>query len=108
MRMAAFHRDYDLLLTPALPIPAFEAGVEVPPGSGMARWPEWTPFSYPFNLTGQPAAVVPCGFTADGLPVGLQIVGPRFDDALTLRAARAYEAAHPTTDRRPDLSESNA
>jgi aspartyl-tRNA(Asn)/glutamyl-tRNA(Gln) amidotransferase subunit A len=103
LRMAAFHRDYDLLLTPALPIPAFEAGVEVPPGSGFTRWPDWTPFSYPFNLTGQPAVVVPCGFTADGLPVGLQIVGPRFADALTLRAARAYEAACPTTDRQPDL-----
>ena len=101
--MAAFHRDYDLLLTPALPIAAFAAGVEVPPGSGMTRWPEWTPFSYPFNLTGQPAAVVPCGFTAGGLPVGLQIVGPRHQDALVLRAARAYEAAHPTADRRPNI-----
>ncbi len=103
LKMAAFHREYDLLLTPALPIPAFAAGFEVPPGSGLARWPEWTPFSYPFNLTGQPAAVVPCGFTAGGLPVGLQIVGQRFADALVLRAARAYEAAYPTKDRRPNL-----
>ncbi|MFP6729445.1 MAG: amidase [Alphaproteobacteria bacterium] len=103
LTMAALHQDYDLLLTPGLPIPAFEAGVEVPPGSGLTRWPEWTPFSYPFNLTGQPAAVVPCGFTADGLPVSLQIVGPRHQDALTLRAARAYEAVCPTTGRRPDL-----
>ena len=104
LEMAAFHQEHDLLLTPALPIPAFAAGVEVPPASGMARWPEWTPFSYPFNLTGQPAAVVPCGFTAGGLPVGLQIVGERHQDALVLRAARAYEAACPTTDRRPKLS----
>ena len=103
LSMAAFHQEYDLLLTPALPIPAFEAGVEVPRGSDMARWPEWTPFSYPFNLTGQPAAVVPCGFTSGGLPVGLQIVGPRHQDALVLRAARAYEKAHPLTDRRPNL-----
>ena len=103
LRMAAFHQDYDLLLTPALPIPAFEAGVEVPRASEMARWPEWTPFSYPFNLTGQPAAVVPCGFTSGGLPVGLQIVGPRHQDALVLHAARAYEKAHPMTDRRPNL-----
>ena len=102
-RMAAFHQDYDLLLTPALPITAFAVGVEVPPGSGYARWPEWTPFSYPFNLTGQPAAVVPCGFTAEGMPVGLQIVGACFEDARTLRAARAYEAACPTAHRRPDL-----
>ena len=102
-RMAAFHQDYDLLLTPALPITAFEVGVEVPPGSGYARWPDWTPFSYPFNLTGQPAAVVPCGFTSEGMPVGLQIVGPRFEDARTLRAAQAYETACPTARGRPRL-----
>ena len=57
----------------------------------MQRWPEWTPFSYPFNLTQQPAASVPCGLTAAGLPAGLQIVGPLYADALVLRAARAYE-----------------
>jgi len=90
-----FHQTYDLLVTPSLPIPAFEAGHEVPPGSGMTRWPEWTPFSYPFNLTQQPAASVPCGLTQEGLPAGFQIVGPRFADALVLRAARAYEKAAP-------------
>ena len=56
---------------------------------------DWTPFSYPFNLTRQPAATIPCGLTAAGLPIGLQIVGPRYADALVLRAARAYEAARP-------------
>ena len=90
-----FHGDYDLLLTPSLPITAFEAGLEVPKDSGMERWPDWTPFSYPFNLTQQPAASLPCGLTAKGLPVGLQIVGPRYGDALVLRASRAFEAAHP-------------
>lgn len=90
-----FHQDYDLLVTPTLPLPAFEAGAEVPPGSGMTRWPEWTPFTYPFNLTSQPAASVPCGLTSKGLPAALQIVGPRFADALVLRAARAYEQAAP-------------
>jgi aspartyl-tRNA(Asn)/glutamyl-tRNA(Gln) amidotransferase subunit A len=90
-----FHRDYDLLVTPTLPIPAFAAGEEVPPGSGMSRWPDWTPFTYPFNLTQQPAASVPCGLTSKGLPAGLQIVGPRFADALVLRAARACEKAAP-------------
>jgi len=97
----SFHRTYDLLVTPTLPIPAFEAGVEVPPGSGLARWPDWTPFSYPFNLTQQPAASVPCGLTAKGLPVGLQIVGARYADALVLRAARTFEKAMPWTF--PDL-----
>ncbi len=103
LRMAQFHERYDLLITPTLPLTAFAAGEEVPPGSGMARWPEWTPFSYPFNITGQPAASVPCGFTEDGLPVGLQIVGPRYQDRLVLRAAAAFERAFPTFDRRPSL-----
>ncbi|MFQ5955228.1 MAG: amidase, partial [Kiloniellales bacterium] len=56
LTMGLFHRRFDLLLTPTLPIPAFAAGEEVPPGSGLGRWPEWTPFTYPFNMTGQPAA----------------------------------------------------
>ncbi|MEU5879094.1 amidase [Spirillospora sp. NPDC047279] len=92
--MGAFHQDYDLLLTPTLPITAFEAGREAPEGA-RARWTGWTPFTYPFNMTQQPAASVPCGFTAAGLPVGLQVVGPRHADALVLRASAAYEQAHP-------------
>jgi aspartyl-tRNA(Asn)/glutamyl-tRNA(Gln) amidotransferase subunit A len=95
IRMSLFHERWHLLLTPTLPIPAFEAGRAVPEGWPGRGWPSWTPFTYPFNLTQQPAATVPCGFTADGLPVGLQIVGPRHGDALVLRAARAYEAAQP-------------
>jgi aspartyl-tRNA(Asn)/glutamyl-tRNA(Gln) amidotransferase subunit A len=93
--MSRFHEQWDLLLTPAMPIAAFEAGREVPDGSADPRWPGWTPFTYPFNLTQQPAATVPCGFTPAGLPAGLQIVGPRHGDALVLRAARSYERAHP-------------
>ena len=95
--MSRFHERWDLLLTPAMPLVAFESGREVPDGSVDPRWPGWTPFTYPFNLTQQPAATVPCGFTAGGLPAGLQIVGPRHADALVLRAARAYEQAHPQT-----------
>ncbi len=94
-RMGAFHETYDLLLTPTVPIPAFEAGAEVPAGSTTPRWTGWTPLSYPFNMTQQPAASVPCGFTSDGLPVGLQVVGPRHSDARVLRAARAFERARP-------------
>lgn len=96
-KMNAFHTEYDLLLTPALPIAAFDAGQEVPsPGQGQGqRWTDWTPFTYPFNLTGQPACVVPCGFTKAGLPVGLQIVGPRHADPLVMRAAAAFEAVRP-------------
>ena len=67
--MSRFHEQWDLLLTPTLPIAAFEAGREVPEGADDPRWPGWTPFTYPFNLTQQPAATVPCGFTAGG-PAG--------------------------------------
>lgn len=94
-RMGAFHEKFDLLVTPTVPIPAFDIGLEVPQGSGMTRWAEWTPFSYPFNLTQQPGLSVPCGLTTSGLPIGLQIVGPRHADALVLRAGAAYESAAP-------------
>lgn len=104
MLMNAFHQQYDLLLTPTLPIPAFEAGHDVPAGWHDERWPTWTPFSYPFNITQQPAISVPCGFTEAGLPVGLQIVGPKHRDGLVLRAAYAYQAANPLTDRLPPLT----
>jgi aspartyl-tRNA(Asn)/glutamyl-tRNA(Gln) amidotransferase subunit A len=92
-RMGRFHDSYDLLVTPALPITAFEAGTEVPKGSGYRRWTGWTPFTYPFNMTQQPAASLPVGTDGDGLPVGLQIVAARHRDDLVLRAAHAlYEA----------------
>ncbi|WJV48531.1 amidase [Streptomyces flavofungini] len=88
-RMGLFHETYDLLVTPALPVTAFEAGAEVPGRSGLRRWTGWTPFTYPFNLTQQPAATVPCGVDGDGLPVGVQIVASRHADAVVLRAAQA-------------------
>ncbi|MEV4329557.1 amidase [Streptomyces sp. NPDC049597] len=92
-RMARFHMAYDLLVTPTLPLTAFEAGVEVPAGSGHRRWTGWTPFTYPFNMTQQPAATVPCGLDAEGLPIGAQLVGPRYADGLVLRVAHAlYES----------------
>jgi len=100
--MNHFHEKYDLLLTPTLPLAAFAAGREVTDVLREKRWTDWTPFSYPFNLTQQPAASVPCGLTKKGLPVGLHIVGPRYADALVLRAARAYEAVHPIS--LPDVS----
>ena len=92
-RMGLFHERYDLLVTPTLPITAFEAGVEVPKGSGYRRWTGWTPFTYPFNLTQQPAATVPVGNDGDGLPIGMQIVGARHRDDLVLRTAHALSGA---------------
>lgn len=102
-RMAVFHRKYDLLLTPTLPLTAFAAGREVPEDWPNSRWPSWTPFTYPFNMTGQPALSVPCGFDSQGLPIGLHLVGRRFDDATVLRAGHAYQREAPLTDRRPPL-----
>ncbi|MEW1641527.1 amidase [Streptomyces sp. NPDC091219] len=94
-RMGLFHERYDLLVMPTLPITAFEAGVEVPKGSGYRRWTGWTPFTYPFNLTQQPAVTVPVGSDGDGLPVGMQIVAARHRDELVLRAAHALDGAAP-------------
>ena len=94
-RMGRFHQDWDLLLTPSLPIPAFIAGAGFPDSGPYAQCRDWTPFTYPFNLTQQPAASVPCGFTASGAPIGMQIVAGKYADALVLRAARAFESVSP-------------
>jgi aspartyl-tRNA(Asn)/glutamyl-tRNA(Gln) amidotransferase subunit A len=105
--MGRFHEQYDLLLTPTMPIPAFEAGRAAPadgPWASASRWTGWTPFTYPFNMTQQPAASVPCGFTAGGLPVGLQVVGPRHADGPVLAACLAFERARPWQGRRPPLA----
>ena len=95
--MRQFMQRYDLLVTPAVSIPAFEARAAGTVAMNPVSMLGWTPFSYPFNLTQQPAITVPCGLTQSGLPMGLQIVGPMFGDALVLRAARAYESVMPVT-----------
>jgi len=101
-RMRQFMERYDLLVTPTLPIPAFAAGKLSPAATDKTgKWVNWTPFSYPFNLTQQPAASVPCGFTPDGLPAGLHLVGRMFDDRTVLRAAHAYEQAADWRKARP-------
>ena len=97
-QMGALHEDFDIVVTPSMPSVAFEAGVDVPAGSQSQDWTSWTPYSYPFNLTGQPAITVPSGLAASGdslLPTGIQFVGARHDDATVLRVAAAYEAAAP-------------
>jgi aspartyl-tRNA(Asn)/glutamyl-tRNA(Gln) amidotransferase subunit A len=86
MAMGRFHERHNLLLTPTVPIPAFAAGHDVPIDSGLRWWAQWTPFTYPFNMTQQPALSIPIGKTAEGLPIGLQIVGPRHSDDLVLAA----------------------
>lgn len=100
-RMRQFMEDYDFLMTPATATPAFNVGQLTPLDDDGNAWLAWTPFSFPFNLTQQPAASVNCGFTQDGLPVGLQIVGRMYDDAGVLAASAAYEAVDPLCDRLP-------
>ena len=100
-----FLERFDLLLTPSTAVPAFPLGIGVPrdiAGQAVSVL-GWMPFTYPFNLTGQPAVSVPAGFTEDGLPVGLQIVGRRHADRTVLAAAAAFEAACPWRDRHPTL-----
>ncbi|MGE0202287.1 MAG: amidase [Hyphomicrobiaceae bacterium] len=94
--MTAFHARYDLLVTPTMPLVAFEAGALMPSTGGWGdSWPGWAPFCAPFNLTQQPAASIPCGTNADGLPIGLQIVGPVGGDQAVLAACRAIESWRP-------------
>jgi aspartyl-tRNA(Asn)/glutamyl-tRNA(Gln) amidotransferase subunit A len=96
---------HDLLLTPTIATPPFKVGLDNPPdiaGRPVEAY-DWIPFTYPFNLTGNPAASVPCGFTKDGLPIGLQIVGRRFDDVTVLRAAAGFEKLAPWADRKPAI-----
>ena len=99
----AFFQRYDLLLTPSLSVAAFDATRLIPEHWEQHPWDwlRWAGFSYPFNLTGLPAASCPCGFTADGLPVGIQIVAGRFQDLRVLQAAKAFEAARPWAHVRP-------
>ena len=101
-RMMEFHQRYDLLLTPTMPIPALPAGQDLNDPAHERHWIDWSPFSYPFNMTRQPAASIPCGLTAAGLPIGLQIVGPLYGDDRVLRAARAFETTQP--ERRPPIA----
>jgi aspartyl-tRNA(Asn)/glutamyl-tRNA(Gln) amidotransferase subunit A len=100
--LRVFMEKYDFLVTPTMATPAFDVGLLPPLDEDGRAWRAWTPFTYPFNLTQQPAASVPCGFTKDGLPVGLQIVGRMFDDAGVLAASYAYERADPHYEKTPE------
>lgn len=97
LSMARFHARYDLLLSPTMPLPAFETGRDTPADGryGEGDWTRWSPFTYPFNITQQPALTVPCGTTSAGLPSGLQIVAPMGRDDLVLRAGAAFERLAP-------------
>ncbi|MEJ2645892.1 MAG: amidase family protein [Gammaproteobacteria bacterium] len=100
-RMRRFFDDYDLLLTPTVPVTAFDTESNMPPELPNHDIFSWVSYTYPFNLTGQPAASVPCGFSGDGLPIGLQIVARSHAETDMFRAAAAYEAARPWTQIMP-------
>ncbi len=101
-----FFERFELLLTPVTAVPPIPLDVQYPreiAGRRVSSPIAWFPFTYPFAMMGMPAISVPCGFTRDGLPVGLQIVGRRLADATVLRAAAAFEAVAPWSGRRPPL-----
>ena len=104
-KMWRFMQNYDLLLTPTLTVPPFPVHMQGPEKVDGRMVPafQWLSFTLPINMTGQPAASVPAGWTPDGLPVGLQIVGRHLGDETVLRAAAAFEQASPWGDRWPDL-----
>jgi Asp-tRNA(Asn)/Glu-tRNA(Gln) amidotransferase A subunit family amidase len=98
-----FFERYDLLVTPTLPVPAFGAGVNVPPELPDRNLVSWVYYTYPFNLTSNPAASIPCGYTADGLPVGLQAVAATNRETDVLRLSAVFESARPWANRYPEL-----
>ena len=103
--MWRFMRRYDLVLTPTLAVPPFAVHMQGPEKIDGRPVPSaaWLAFTFPLNLTGQPAATIPAGFTEDGRPVGLQIIGRHLDDRTVLRAAAAFEAARPWRGRVPPM-----
>ena len=96
-QMWRFMQHYDLLLSPTLAVPPFPLNMQGPEiiDGRMVRSDHWLSFCFPFNFTGQPAASVPAGFTASGLPIGMQIVGRHLDDGLVLAASAAFERIQP-------------
>lgn len=98
----SFFNRFDLLVGPVMPVPPYAVERDVPEGFADEDW-SWCPYTYPWNMTGQPAASVPIGFTRAGLPVGVQIVGPLGGEANVLRAAAAIEQARPLHNRHPSL-----
>ena len=97
--MAAFHGKYDLLATPCVTRTAFDVGTDGPPDAPNSRI--WSPYTFPFNLTRQPAVSLPCGTGRDGLPVGLQLVAPLYGEARLLAVSRRFERAFPWFGNRP-------
>jgi Asp-tRNA(Asn)/Glu-tRNA(Gln) amidotransferase A subunit family amidase len=99
--VVSFWDDHDLLLTPTLTQPPYPIGTFADAESAMERALEWITFTQPYNCTGQPAITLPAGMSADGLPLGVQLVGPPRGELLLFAAAAQVEEAMPWRDRRP-------
>ncbi|MFX1374524.1 MAG: amidase [Promethearchaeota archaeon] len=99
-------KNYDILITPTIAVPPFELGIMFPPkiNEKNVSPTAWMPFSFPFNLTGHPAASIPCGWSSEGLPIGMQIVGNRFSDLLVLQVSKAFEEIAPWQDKKPQFN----
>jgi len=99
-------KEYDILITPSTAVPAFKLGIMFPSKiNGINVSPTaWMAFTFPFNMTGHPAASIPCGWTSDGLPIGMQIVGKRFDELTVLQVSKAFEELAPWQDKKPNFT----
>ena len=96
-------KNYDILITPTLACPAFDLGIQFPDkiDGKEVNAGGWLPYTYPFNLSGHPAASIPCGWSSEGLPIGMQIVGKRFDELKVLQVSKAFEEISPWQDKKP-------
>ena len=104
--MYQFFKNYDILITPTTAVPAFELGSVGPSkieGKAISH-SGWYPFTYPFNLTAVPAASIPCGWSNENLPIGMQIIGKRFDDKTVLQVSKAFEEIKPWQEKIPSFN----
>jgi amidase len=105
-RVRHFFETYDLLLTPTVAVPPFPVEMSYPKeinGQAMTTYTDWFLLTYAITITGLPAISIPCGFTSEGFPVGLQVVGRRLAEATVLKAAAAFEALTPWHDKKPPI-----
>ena len=104
-RMEEFFDGFDLLITPTMAVPAFPIGQRPSVIGGRKVEPFWgfLPFTYLINITGQTAASIPCGYSEDGMPIGLHIIGPRGSEVKVLQASAAFEQAQPWSGKRPAI-----
>jgi Asp-tRNA(Asn)/Glu-tRNA(Gln) amidotransferase A subunit family amidase len=102
-------RDYDILITPTTAVPAFEIGIAAPTSiDGVYVGPTgWQAFTFPFNFTGHPAASIPCGWTNNSLPIGMQIIGKRFDELKILQVSKCFEEIAPWQDKKPTFKKNH-